>query len=86
MSSEAKNLEAIHNAIKVHNEACPYPLFEIRMNPYEVDRLDWPEIAGLPIVADQKIGTGRFELVCSKGKEIDEEIEAIAIESELVNV
>ena len=28
------------------------------MNPFEVERLGWEEIRGLPIVADPEIGTG----------------------------
>jgi hypothetical protein len=86
MSSEAKNLEAITNAIAQHNKTCPYKLLEVRMNPFEVERLDWPTVSGVPIVADENIGTGRFELVCNKGKQIEEEIEDTAIESELVSV
>jgi len=36
------------------------------MNPYEVERLGWDEICGLPIVGDDKIGTGRFEVRCER--------------------
>ena len=49
------------------------------MNPYEVERLGWEEIRGLPVVADPAIGTGRFRIVCSRegeGEEL-EETEAI---------
>ena len=49
------------------------------MNPFEVERLGWEEIRGLPVVADPEIGTGRFRIVCSRegdGEEI-EETEAI---------
>ena len=28
------------------------------MNPFEVERLGWEQIRGLPIVADPEIGTG----------------------------
>jgi hypothetical protein len=65
-SSTAKNLEAISKAIDQHNEGCPGKLVEIRMNPFEVERLDWDEFQGIPIVADDKIGTGRFQLVCER--------------------
>ena len=80
-SSEAKNLEAISAAIDQHNRTCPYPAAEVRMNPFEVERLGWEEIRGLPIVADPEIGTGRFRIVCSRegeGEELEwEDAEAI---------
>ena len=58
MSAEAKNLEAISKAIDQHNASCPWPASEVRMNPFEVERLGWEEIRGLPVVADPAIGTG----------------------------
>ena len=79
MSSEAKNLEAISQAIDQHNKTCPWPASEVRMNPYEVERLGWDEIRGLPVVPDPAIGTGRFRIVCSREGEGEglEETEAI---------
>lgn len=78
-SAEAKNLEAISKAIDQHNASCPFPAAEVRMNPFEVERLGWEEIRGLPVVPDPAIGTGRFRIVCSR--EIDglelEETEAV---------
>lgn len=78
--SEAKNLEAISKAIDQHNSNCPYPAAEVRMNPFEIERLGWEEIRGLPIVPDPAISTGRFRIVCSReteGLEI-EEVEQIS--------
>jgi hypothetical protein len=78
-STEAKNLEAISRAIDQHNANCPYPASEVRMNPFEVERLGWEEIRGLPVVPDPALETGRFRIVCSRegdGSEL-EEIEAI---------
>jgi hypothetical protein len=78
-STEAKNLEAISRAIDQHNANCPYPASEVRMNPFEVERLGWEEIRGLPVVPDPDLGTGRFRIVCSRegdGSEL-EETEAI---------
>ena len=63
---EAKNLEAISKAIDQHNSGCPFPAAEVRMNPFEVERLGWEEIRGLPIVPDPELGTGRFRIVCSR--------------------
>jgi hypothetical protein len=75
MSAEAKNLEAISKAIDQHNANCPFPAAEVRMNPFEVERLGWEEIRGLPVVPDPEIGTGRFRIVCSRdvdGAELEE--------------
>lgn len=79
MGAEAKNLEAISRAIDQHNASCPFPAAEVRMNPFEVERLGWEEIRGLPVVPDSAIGTGRFRIVCSRdldGADL-EEVEAI---------
>jgi hypothetical protein len=79
LGAEAKNHEAISRAIDQHNATCPRPASEVRMNPFEVERLGWEEIRGLPVVPDPEIGTGRFRIVCSRegdGQEL-EETEAI---------
>jgi hypothetical protein len=85
-SPEAKNLEAISKAIDQHNQNCPFPAAEVRMNPFEVERLGWDQIRGLPVVADSAISTGRFRIVCSR--ELDdtglEETEAIGQELETI--
>ena len=79
MGAEAKNLEAISKAIDQHNASCPFPAAEVRMNPFEVERLGWEEIRGLPVVPDPAIGTGRFRIVCSReGEGLGvEEVEAV---------
>jgi hypothetical protein len=77
--SEPKNLEAISRAIDQHNANCPFPASEVRMNPFEIERLGWEEIRGLPIVGDPELGTGRFRIVCwcaAEGGGI-EEVEAV---------
>jgi hypothetical protein len=81
-SPEVKNLEAISKAIDQHNSGCPYPAAEVRMNPFEIERLGWEEIRGLPIVGDPDIGTGRFRIVCSRDMEDEglEEVEAVGRE------
>jgi hypothetical protein len=78
-SAEAKNLEAISRAIDQHNANCPFPAAEVRMNPFEVERLGWQEIRGLPVVPDSSIGTGRFRIVCSRDIEGGELEEAEAV-------
>jgi hypothetical protein len=77
--ADAKNLEAISRAIDQHNANCPFPASEVRMNPFEIERLGWDQIRGLPIVGDPELGTGRFRIVCSReggGDEL-EEVEAV---------
>ena len=85
-SPEAKNLEAISKAIDQHNSNCPFPAAEVRMNPFEVERLGWDTIRGLPVVPDGEIGTGRFRIVCSRDLEDDglEIVEAVGKELETV--
>ncbi len=73
-SSEAKNLEAISRAIDQHNRNCEHPAVAVAMNPYELERLGWDSIRGLPIRPDPGIGTGRFNVVCG-GDESDEGLE-----------
>src|SRR6476660_9176467 len=81
-SPEAKNLEAISKAIDQHNSNCPFPAAEVRMNPFEVERLGWDSIRGLPVVPDPEIGTGRFRIVCSRDLEDEnlQETEAVGEE------
>jgi hypothetical protein len=86
VSSEAKNLEAISKAIDHHNSSCPYPASEVRMNPFEVDRLGWETIRGLPVVGDPAVATGRFNIVCSGDGEGDEELEEVEAIGEPVRV
>jgi hypothetical protein len=81
-SPEAKNLEAISRAIDQHNANCPFPAAEVRMNPFEIERLGWDQIRGLPLVGDPELGTGRFRIVCSRdldgeGVEEVEEVEMV---------
>lgn len=81
-SAEVKNLEAISKAIDQHNSSCPFPAAEVRMNPFEIERLGWEEIRGLPIVGDPDLGTGRFRIICSRdmdGEDL-EEVEAVGRE------
>ncbi len=68
-SSEAKNLEAISKAIDKHNADCPFPAVAVVMNPFEVERLGWDTIRGLPIRPDPAIGTGSLRIVCARDEE-----------------
>jgi hypothetical protein len=82
-SSEAKNLEAISRAIDRHEKTCEYPTLAVLMNPFEVERLGWEEIRGVPVRAEGRISTGRFEILCAgdedaEGIEEEEAVEAVA--------
>ena len=81
MSSEAKNLEVIVQAIEQHDRNCEYPAVAVAMNPYELERLGWDTIKGLPIRPDPELGTGRFNVICA-GDETEESqeesVEAVA--------
>jgi hypothetical protein len=87
MSSEGKNLEAISKAIDHHNATCEYPAVAVAMNPFEVERLGWDTIRGLPIRPDPNVGTGRFRVVCG-GDELEEQAEEAveAVSTEYVTV
>jgi len=83
MSAEGKNFEAITKAKADHNARCPFPPHTVRMNPFEIERMQWEEgdtIAGLVLEGDPKVGTGAFRLVCDgmEPPELEiEEVEAI---------
>ena len=86
-AAEAKNLEAISKAIDQHNQSCPFPAAEVRMNPFEVERLGWDTIRGLPVIPDPEIGTGRFRIVCANDLDGGEDLEETeAVGRDLVTV
>jgi hypothetical protein len=77
-SPEAKNLEAISKAIDHHNATCPFPAVAVEMNPFEVERLGWDTIRGLPIRTNPEMGTGSFRIVCAREEGEPESVEAVA--------
>ena len=87
-SAESKNLEAISKAIDQHNASCPFPAVAVEMNPFEVERLGWDSIRGLPIRPNPNLGTGSFRVVCAReeGQPEEETVEAVAEEREVVPV
>jgi hypothetical protein len=81
-SPEARNLEAISKAIDQHNAECEYPAVAIEMNSFEVERLGWDSIRGLPIRPNPDLGTGSFRVVCAREEgEPGEVVEAVAEET-----
>ena len=80
-SAEAKNLEVISKAIDHHNETCEWPAVAVEMNPFEVERLGWDDIRGLPIRPNPELGTGSFRVVCAREEGLpaeEETVEAVA--------
>jgi hypothetical protein len=82
-TAESKNLEAIYKAIDHHNAECEWPAVAIEMNPFEVERLGWDTIRGLPIHSNPNMGTGSFRVVCAREQSEPEEeiVEAVAEET-----
>jgi hypothetical protein len=78
--SDALNLEAISKAIDQHNANCGFPAVEVALNHFEVERLGWDEIRGLPVVGDKSIETGRFQVRCERDKAPSEPVHAHAKE------
>ena len=77
MSAEGKNLEVISKAIDAHNSSCDWPAVAVEMNPFEVDRLGWDSIRGLPIRPNPDLGTGSFRVVCAREEGLMGEEEAV---------
>ena len=87
MSSEAKNLEDISKAIDQHNSSCEWPAVAVAMNPFEVERLGWDSIRGLPIRPDPNLGTGRFRVICGRDEVEETEEETVeAVSTEYVTI
>jgi hypothetical protein len=77
--AEVKNLEAISKAIDQHNTECEWPAVAIEMNPFEVERLGWDSIRGLPVRSNPELGTGAFRVVCAGEEgEPGDVVEAVA--------
>jgi hypothetical protein len=80
-SPESKNLAAIVKAIEHHNGSCEFPAVAVVMNPFEIERLGWESIKGLPIRPEPNMGTGSFRIVCARDEvEPGETVEAVAEE------
>jgi hypothetical protein len=77
--AEVKNLEAISKAVDQHNTECEWPAVAIEMNPFEVERLGWDTIRGLPVRSNPELGTGAFRVVCAREEgEPGDVVEAVA--------
>jgi hypothetical protein len=57
------------------------------MNPFEVERLGWDSIRGLPIRPDDSLGTGSFRIICGRDELEEEEVETVeAVSTQYVGV
>jgi hypothetical protein len=81
-STEAQNLEVISKAIDEHNNSCEWPAVAVELNPFEVERLGWDEIRGLPIRSNPDLGTGSFRIVCAREEGLPGEEETVEAVSE----
>jgi hypothetical protein len=82
-SPAAKNLEVISKAIDDHDSSCEWPAVAVEMNPFEVERLGWDEIRGLPIRPNPDLGTGSFRIVCAREEEAVEAVSDRTVPVEL---
>ena len=64
MRSDAKNLAVIVAALKHHDRVCDEPALAVLMHPFEVERLGWEDVQGVPVKPEPRIQPGRFEILC----------------------
>lgn len=60
----AKNLGAIKAALDQHNASCPVPANAILLNPVDHSLIDFEELWGLPVLADDRVPTKRVRIRC----------------------
>lgn len=82
----AKNLAAIKAALEQHDANCPVPASAILLNPVDHALIDFDELWGLPVLADDRVPVKRVRIQCDGsafGIE-DELAEAVAQEQPLI--
>ena len=79
----AKNLAAIKAALDQHNASCPVPANAILLNPVDHSLIDFDELWGVPVLADDRVPTKRVRIQCDGSAfGIEEEIaEAVSREA-----
>lgn len=60
----AKNLAAIKAALDQHNASCPVPANAILLNPVDHALIDFEELWGLPVLADDRVPVKRVRIQC----------------------
>lgn len=98
IDASAKNMAAIVAAKKQHDSTCRFGgnAQHVHLAPFDIDRLGWEEgdnIAGLTVVSDESMQTGRMRVTCdaepsgdneSEMSEEPEVVEAVSRERELI--
>lgn len=79
MNKSAKNMEAIYKAKQKHDTECPWGGEGVRiyMTAFDIERMGWEEgdnIAGMTLIADSGLATGRFRVECDAEPKPDQEI------------
>lgn len=91
MNKEAANFEAIAKAKKHHDANCPWngEGKRIYMTEFDIQRMGWEEgdvIAGLTLMVDAQLTTGRFRVECDEEPSSEPEIETEIKNEDLVSV
>jgi hypothetical protein len=90
MNKEAKNMEAIYKAKKHHDENCQWQGEgkRIYMCGFDIERMGWEEgdvIAGLILIIDAGMQTGRFRVECDNEPNAEPEVKEETKEKDLVH-
>lgn len=76
MNKSAKNMEVIYKAKQNHDATCPWKGEGIRiyMTAFDIERMGWEEgdvLAGMTLLADTGLATGRFRVECDNEPKSD---------------
>lgn len=90
MNASAKNMEVIYMAKQYHDAACPWrgQGKRIFMTPFDISRMGWEEgdvIAGLTLLSDAGLTTGRFRVECDEEPQAEPTIVKAVSNKELVS-
>lgn len=76
---EVANLVRIRAALDAHNSTCVLPARAILLNPIDHGLLGWPDLWGLPVLADADVPVKRVRIDCEASTlNIERELEEIA--------
>jgi hypothetical protein len=89
MNKEAKNMEAIYKAKHHHDQNCPWKgvATRIYMTGFDIERMGWEEgdtIAGMKLIADTGVATGRFRFECDNEPKSEPEVKEEVEDKDLV--
>jgi hypothetical protein len=91
MNKSAKNMEVIYKAKQKHDAECPWggEGKRIYMTGFDIERMGWEEgdvIAGLVLVIDTNLTTGRFRVECDAEPTPLEDLSEKLSDKDLVSV